>query len=464
MQTRYLFILKYLLPITDLIMVNLVYFFAYEFTGYLGRSLSSELQSHYIVVCNLIWIVCTTTFGLYTEYGSRRIERIYRGTWKSVVFHAVLFSIYLFFSKQNDFSRSFLIVFYGSLGILFLLNRFVGTSFQFLLFNHLRGVKSVAIMGNNQTGMQLATYFEKQRYIEFHGFLEVDNEEYFDDNGLLSDSIIKLFERAVARNIKDIYVTISPERMSDITALTQEAERQCVRLKFIPDISGSLLSPFSISYLGNEFPVISLRPEPLEKINHRFKKRLFDVIFSTLVFIFLLSWLIPLIAIIIKLESKGPIFFMQNRAGRNNEIFKVFKFRSMTVTEGDSGFKQATKNDTRITKVGAFLRRTSLDELPQFLNVLLGNMTVVGPRPHPLKLNDQYNEIIDRYMVRHFVKPGITGWAQVNGFRGETDEPGKMEKRVEYDIWYLENWSTMLDVKIIFMTIFNMVKGEENAF
>ncbi|MFD2584188.1 undecaprenyl-phosphate glucose phosphotransferase [Pedobacter vanadiisoli] len=464
MQTRYLFILKYLLPITDLIMVNLVYFFAYEFTEYLGKSVSSELQSHYIVVCNLIWVVCTTTFGLYTEYGSRRIERIYRGTWKSVVFHAVLFSIYLFFSKQNDFSRSFLIVFYGSLGILFLLNRFVGTSFQFLLFNHLRGVKSVAIMGNNQTGIQLATYFEKQRYIEFHGFLEVNSEEYFDDNGVLSDSIIRQFENAVEKNIKDIYVTISPERMGDITALTQEAERQCVRLKFIPDISGTLLSPFSITYLGNEFPVISLRPEPLEKINHRFKKRLFDVVFSTLVFVFLLSWLIPLIAIIIKLESKGPVFFMQNRAGRNNEIFKVFKFRSMTVTEGDAGFKQATKNDARITKVGAFLRRTSLDELPQFLNVLLGNMTVVGPRPHPLKLNDQYNEIIDRYMVRHFVKPGITGWAQVNGFRGETDEPGKMEKRVEYDIWYLENWSTMLDVKIIFMTIFNMAKGEENAF
>lgn len=464
MQTRYLYILKYLLPITDLIMVNIVYFFAFEFTSYLGKQVSSELQWHYVVVCNLIWIVCTTTFGLYTEYGARRIERIYRGTWKSVVLHAVIFSFYLFFSKQNDFSRSFLVIFYGLLAMIFLINRFVGTSFQFLLFNHLRAVKSVAILGNNATGTHLANYFEKQRYIEFHGFLEIDNEDYFDLDGQLSESVRKQFEIAVNKNVKDIYVTIAPERMSDITLLTLEAERQCVRLKFIPDISGTLLSPFTISYLGNEFPVISLRPEPLEKINHRFKKRLFDVIFSTLVFIFILSWLIPLIAIIIKLESRGPVFFMQNRAGRNNEIFKVFKFRSMTVTEGDDGFKQATKNDTRITKVGAFLRRTSLDELPQFLNVLLGNMTVVGPRPHPLKLNDQYNEIIDRYMVRHFVKPGITGWAQVNGFRGETDEPGKMEKRVEYDIWYLENWSTMLDVKIIFMTIFNIAKGEENAF
>ena len=464
MQTRYIYILKYILPITDLLMVNLIYFFAYQFTAYLGKGVNSELQWHYVVVCNLIWIISTTSFGLYTEYGARRIERIYRGTWKSVVLHAVLFSVYLFFSKQNDFSRSFLVIFYGSLVILFLANRFIGTSFQFLLFNHLRAVKTVAIIGNNATGHQLADYFEKQYYIEFHGFLEDITDNCFDDDGELSALVSKQFEIALKKDIKDIYITIAPERMGDIGVLTREAEKQCIRLKFIPDISGALLSPFNISYLGNEFPVISLRPEPLEQINHRFKKRLFDVVFSLFVCVFVLSWLLPLISILIKLESKGPVFFVQNRAGRNNELFKVFKFRSMTVTENDNGYKQATKNDARITKIGAFLRRTSLDELPQFLNVLVGDMTVVGPRPHPIKLNDQYNEIIDRYMVRHFVKPGITGWAQVNGFRGETDEPGKMEKRVEHDIWYLENWSAMLDVKIVFMTIINMAKGEENAY
>jgi len=463
MQTRYLYLLKYILPITDLLMVNIVYFTSYELTKLLGREVNSELQWHYIVVCNLIWIICTTSFGLYTEHGARRLERIYRGTWKSVVLHVVLFSIYLFFSKQNEFSRTFLIVFYAILGVLFLINRFLGTSFQFLLFNHLRAVKSVAIMGNNATGTQLASYFEKQRHIEFHGFLEQNSNDYLDRNGHLVSAVGLQFQQAVEKGIKDIYVTIAPERMADMPLLTAEAERQCVRLKFIPDISGALLSPYTVSYLGNEFPVISLRSEPLEAIHNRFKKRAIDVVFSGLVILFVLSWLYPILAILIKLQSKGPVLFKQLRSGRDDEPFWCFKFRSMSINS-DSDLKQASKDDSRITPIGRFLRKSSLDELPQFFNVFMGHMSVVGPRPHMLSHTEQYKGIVDQFMVRHFLKPGITGWAQVNGYRGETKENYKMVKRVEHDIWYLENWSAMLDVKIIFMTVINMVKGEENAF
>ncbi len=463
MQTRYLYILKYLLPVTDLLMVLAVYFFSYQFTSYLGKSVDAELQWHYVVVCSLLWIVSTTSFGLYTEYGSRRIERIYRGTWRSVLLHAVLFSVYLFFSKQNEFSRSFLVVFYGTLGILFLVNRFIGTSFQFLLFNHLRGVKSVAIMGNNATGTQLATYFEKQKYIEFHGFIPDVPDHYLERDGKLSSAVGRQFELAVEKGIKDIYVTIAPERMSDMLLLTEEAERQCVRLKFIPDISGALLSPYTVSYLGNEFPVISLRSEPLEKIHNRFKKRLIDVVFSGLIILFVLSWLYPIIALLIKLQSKGPVLFKQLRSGRDDEPFYCFKFRSMRMN-ADSDKRQASKDDDRITPIGKFLRKSSLDELPQFFNVFMGHMSVVGPRPHMLSHTEQYKGIVDQFMVRHFLKPGITGWAQVNGYRGETKEDYKMVKRVEHDIWYLENWTAALDVKIIFMTAINMAKGEENAF
>ncbi|HMZ48484.1 MAG TPA: sugar transferase, partial [Flavobacteriales bacterium] len=179
--------------------------------------------------------------------------------------------------------------------------------------------------------------------------------------------------------------------------------------------------------------------------------------------VFVLSWLIPLLALAVKLSSPGPVFFKQTRLGEGKKKFSCYKFRSMRVNkEADS--KQATKNDPRVTKVGAFLRKSNLDEMPQFLNVLLGQMSVVGPRPHPLKLNDQFRDIIDKYMVRHFVRPGITGWAQVNGFRGETRTPELMEKRVDLDVWYLENWSFKLDLKIIVKTVTNMLGKDERAY
>lgn len=186
------------------------------------------------------------------------------------------------------------------------------------------------------------------------------------------------------------------------------------------------------------------------------------MLFSLLIVAFILSWLYPLIGMLIKLESRGPILFKQQRTGRDNKPFWCYKFRSMRVNN-ESDDRQATRGDRRITRIGAFLRRTSLDELPQFLNVLQGHMSVVGPRPHMLKHTEQYSAIIDHYMTRQFLKPGITGWAQINGYRGETTDPRLMERRVAHDIWYLENWTAMLDVRIVFMTAINVITGEENA-
>lgn len=192
-------------------------------------------------------------------------------------------------------------------------------------------------------------------------------------------------------------------------------------------------------------------------------KRLFDIVFSTLVIVFILSWLTPLMILLIKLESKGPAFFKQERSGKNNRTFRCYKFRSMKPNNYADQI-QTSKKDARITKIGAFMRKTSIDELPQFFNVLFGNMSIVGPRPHMLLHTKEYGVSVDSYMVRHFAKPGITGWAQVTGFRGETKTLEAMEKRVECDVWYLENWTFLLDIKIIFLTVWNIFKGEENAF
>ncbi len=237
---------------------------------------------------------------------------------------------------------------------------------------------------------------------------------------------------------------------------------QFIEFEIIPREINLLNNKIEIkSYNG--LPAFSEPTEKLHRLRNRVIKRAFDIVFSLTVILFIFPWLLPLIALTIRLESKGPIFFTQERTGYWNEPFRFIKFRSMTLnTESDN--KQATKNDSRITKTGAFLRKTSLDELPQFFNVLMGDMSIVGPRPHMLKHTDVYSELIETYMIRHEVKPGITGWAQVNGWRGPTDELYKMAKRVEFDVQYLENWTFWLDLKCIFYTVFNAMEGEENAF
>lgn len=462
-QSRYIYLLRFILPVTDILMLNLVYYLSYYITGDIGKALSDELNQHFVVVCNLIWLFSTALFGLYSAYGARRLERIYRGTLRSIILHFAFFTIYLLFSKHADFSRTFLVIFYGLLSLSFVLNRFIGTSFQYILLNRFHATRMVAVMGSNDTAIRISNYLQKQRTLSFYGFVGDDDSIYDENNGVVSEIVSQKLADAALHGVLDVYVAVAPERMSDVKALVREADKQCVRLKFIPDLGGTLATPYTISYLGGEFPIITLRHEPLESVANRFKKRAFDLVFSSLVILFVLSWLYPIIAILIKLQSKGPVLFKQLRSGRNDEPFWCYKFRSMKVNK-DSDQKQATKDDDRVTAIGKFLRRSSLDEMPQFFNVFLGNMSVVGPRPHMLKHTEEYKAIINQFMVRHFMKPGITGWAQVNGYRGETKTKEDMENRVKCDIYYLENWTGMLDVRIIFMTIINAVRGEDNAF
>ncbi|HIG8681784.1 TPA: undecaprenyl-phosphate glucose phosphotransferase, partial [Klebsiella pneumoniae] len=207
----------------------------------------------------------------------------------------------------------------------------------------------------------------------------------------------------------------------------------------------------------NGIPVVPIFETPLNGIN-MVLKRLEDIILSVVI-LTLISPILIIISLCVKLTSPGPIIFKQTRYGMDGKPIKVWKFRTMVVMENDN-VTQATKNDVRVTKVGRFLRRTSLDELPQFFNVLFGGMSIVGPRPHAVIHNEQYRSLIEGYMLRHKVKPGITGWAQINGWRGETDTLEKMEKRVEYDLEYIREWSIWLDIRIIFLTIFKGFIGK----
>jgi putative colanic acid biosynthesis UDP-glucose lipid carrier transferase len=244
--------------------------------------------------------------------------------------------------------------------------------------------------------------------------------------------------------------------------MAQIAEKSLIRFKFVPDFKLYVNRNTHVEYI-DEFPILSLRPEPLEDMSNGIKKRFFDIIFSLIVVVFILSWLMPILAILIKLSSRGPVFFVQLRSGKDNKQFKCFKFRTLSVNS-DANVKQVTRNDSRITPLGRFLRKANLDELPQFFNVLLGNMSVVGPRPHMLRHTENYSKLLEEYMIRHFVKPGVTGWAQVNGLRGEIKQQEQLRKRIEHDIWYLEHWSLWLDIRVILLTIYGTFKGDKNAF
>jgi len=322
--------------------------------------------------------------------------------------------------------------------------------------------RRVIIVGTTHEGHELQNFFQRHKGAgyEFLGFF--DNElrngvDKADVKGGLND--IEHF--CLENGVEEVYFAL-PLEFSDLLYQTREfCDRNTIYFRFAPDFSDLVKANYHV-FLYDSLPVITMRNEPLGCTINLMLKRAFDIIFSLLVILFIFPFVFTIIAIAIKLDSPGPILFKQLRPGKRNRLFECYKFRTMYVN--DETELQATKNDSRVTKVGKILRKTNLDELPQFFNVLLGSMSVVGPRPNLISQLDKYSKIIDKYKVRHFITPGITGYAQVNGFRGETREKGLMEKRVEYDVKYIENWSFLLDLKIIIKTVTNMIKGEKNAY
>lgn len=264
-------------------------------------------------------------------------------------------------------------------------------------------------------------------------------------------------------NKPDILLYSLPPDNEYASHVIDYCENHVIMFLCVPNLRSSTKRRMHIAYYG-DVPVLALREMPLTALSNRFSKRLFDIVFSSLFLILGFWWLAIIVAIIIKLTMPGPVFFRQKRHGLDGKEFWCYKFRSMKVNK-DSDRIQATKDDPRKTPFGEFMRHYNIDELPQFINVLLGQMSIVGPRPHMLLHTEEYSKLVPKYMVRHFCKPGITGWAQVTGSRGETKEAWQMEERVKKDIWYIEHWSMTLDLKIIGMTIKNCITGnDEQAY
>ena len=334
-----------------------------------------------------------------------------------------------------------------------------------LSFEPLTSVKDLVIVGDSPAAEEIFQYCQDQtvRGYRFRGIF-TDAPIY----GMLAQhrvgDVAALKAFSVQNRIDIVYCALPGSRKQEITDLMEFCERNTIRFRVIPSAESFIpvVKTSDLEFMGN-VPVSKLRKEPMDRALNRGLKRAFDVAFSLAVVVLILTWLIPLLAVLVKLSSRGPVFFKQMRLGRDNKEFVCWKFRSMRMNK-EADVKQATKDDPRVTAVGRFLRKSNLDEMPQFYNVLLGHMSVVGPRPHPIRLNEQYRDIIDKYMVRHFVRPGITGWAQVNGLRGETRTPELMERRVELDVWYMENWSFWLDLRIVLKTVTNMFGKDKMAY
>lgn len=318
--------------------------------------------------------------------------------------------------------------------------------------------RSAIIVGCTPESRQLRQLFDKRvdygyRFVGYFSD-KVQNEDVL---GRIDD--IKSYVKQ--NKVDEIYCSLNELSDERLKKLITFSENHGKTIKFIPD-SAQLFSKNLVTNYYELFPVLSLRKTALHDPINKIIKRSFDIVFSLLVMVFILSWLIPILAILIKLESKGPIFFKQGRPGLDENEFSCYKFRSMRVNSTTE--VEARKDDPRVTRIGRFIRKTSIDETPQFLNVLIGDMSVVGPRPHLWAQNYVYGQKIKKYMIRHYIKPGITGLAQVRGYRGEIETDEDMINRIKFDVFYIENWSLLLDIKIIIQTVINIFKGEEKAY
>src|SRR5690554_2581844 len=465
MEYRYATFFKLLNAALDYFLLNILLVVCLLILSPLSMQTSIvENLGFHLLIANLLWFFASTHSDLYNKVlKTEAVPFLKRVIWALVIFAAAPLILNLIMPGLL-ISLEYVVPFLLIYSIIILTSKVLFLTIRKSQRRFWVDYKKTVIIGSAESAIELYTYF-------------LDNpnsghvvEGYFSDKphkgAMPNFKYLGTPEEAVrysSRNgVSEIFSTLTYDKKNLVKTLMHEADNNLIRFRFVPDISVFMDKNVLIEYYGS-LPVMSPRREPLQVKVNELVKKVFDYVFAAFTTVFILSWLIPIIAIAIKLDSPGPIFFRQLRSGKDNKPFFCLKFRSMYVNK-ESDSRQATRNDNRITRVGAFLRKTSLDEFPQIINVLRGDMSIVGPRPHMLRHTKDYSQVIDDFMVRQFVTPGITGWAQVNGLRGETKETESMNKRVKADLWYMENWSFLLDLKIVFLTMIQAIKKNENAF
>lgn len=440
----------YIRPITYMIDLCIISIFAYFLLP------ENFFSIYFIAFILLSWIVIAINSGFYEVYRYTKVLSIFNKILKQFALFTIL--CFAFSGFYVKYSESFPILNYTTASIITV------SFFKLLVYYLLKKYRSfyggnlrrVVIVGDGSSVNQLIEFFTEN---PDYGYKLV---RVFSLEGDKRAKIQESLKFALDENVDEIYCSLHNLSNHQMNNFIDFSDNNLKILKFLPDDKEIFTRNLKLDYY-DYIPIVSLRNIPLDNFINKLGKRTFDIVFSLFIIIGLLSWLIPILALFIKRESKGPLFFTQKRNGLNYKEFNCYKFRSMRLNS-IADLEQVSKNDPRVTNIGKFIRKTSIDELPQFFNVLIGNMSVVGPRPHMVSHTEMYARKVDKFMVRHFIKPGITGLAQTNGFRGEVENDKDIIYRVKYDIFYMENWSLLLDIKIIFLTLYNAIKGEEKAY
>lgn len=442
-------LIKWIFSLIDLIILN----FSFLFSGLLA--------DHEMIQSRILWFCLNISYCIVIffrkDIHDQRIlyaDRLALHAIKSILLHSAIFLSVLVFLEEFVHTK-LLVLFYINFSFSIItwwqLSRIILKKYRHKGFNF----RNIIIIGNSTVAQR---FIDEIKSNSGYGYRLL--KVYEDTQS--SCATIKEIEKFIKdKQIDELYCAVPDNNENRISQLIKIADNNAVDFYYLPQLGPTVTGQFSLLSYGN-IPVMSLRQNPLHNVINSAIKRIFDIFVSTIFLIISPLVIIP-VTIAIKLSSPGPVFFKQKRTGFRGKEFICYKFRTLKVEKLDKSI-QVTLDDNRLTSVGKFLRHYSIDELPQFYNVWKGDMSIVGPRPHMIAHTQQYSKLIDKYMLRHTIKPGITGWAQVNGYRGLTDELWMMEKRVEYDVWYAANWNFMLDVKIILLTIYKVFRGDENAF
>ena len=413
---------------------------------------------------NVLYIVTVSTFRPFAQDKFVRVDQIFGRILKSGTMYFFLLAIFLLVDSNaaprpgrfiSSFCFSIVVMFYGRY-----------TARELLRHLRSRGKNTMRVVfvgaGHNLAYLYQVMMSELSTGYRVLGYFEDKDSKHLPDTitrlGTVSDVAAWLEKNPVDQ----VYCNLPSSRSHEIVQTINYCESQLIRFFSVPNVRNYVHRQMVVRMMA-DMPVLTIRQEPLSTVGNKFLKRTFDILFSALFLVTCFWWIYIIVAIITKITMPGPVFFKQKRNGLLGEEFYCLKFRSMKVN-ADADKLQATKDDPRKTKWGNIMRKTNIDELPQFINVLMGSMSVVGPRPHMVKHTEEYSALIDKYMVRHWVKPGITGWAQVQGARGETKELWQMEDRIKKDIWYIENWTMWLDFRIIYLTVRNIFLGDKQAY
>jgi putative colanic acid biosynthesis UDP-glucose lipid carrier transferase len=451
LKKRYSHFIKPLQIVIDLFILNIITYFVYD---------KEYLNIFFLSYISFFWLVTSYFFAFYEVHRHTAVLSLLRLLVKQFLFFILGYFAYFGIFKEGVIvNNQFLILILTIISI-----SFVKLSWLFLLKKYRsfgNNFRTTIVIGFDDSSKNIIKLFKSKSNLGYK-YLGFFSDKIYKDKEYLGN-LDAIFEYAEKHVVDEIYCSLSTLNQKQIKKINKFALDKDIILKLIPDGNELYSKNQSIEYYDDSLMVLNVNKLPFDFTENFYLKRFFDIFFSIFVCLFILSWLIPILWIIVKLESEGPLVFKQGREGLNGKEFTCYKFRSMRMNK-QSNKIHAIKNDARVTKVGAFLRKTSMDELPQFLNVLLGDMSVVGPRPHLETLSLEYQKDVDNYLKRHIVKPGVTGLAQVGGYRGEIKKRSDIKNRVRLDIFYIENWSFFLDIKIIMQTVLNVFKGEEKAY